>query len=248
MEFKDHFSKLAEIYAKSRPRYPDSLFDYLAAVAPGRELAWDCGTGNGQAAVSLARHFEQVWATDASPEQIEYAQPHPRVTYRVEAAEHVSVETGSCDLVTVAIAVHWFDLDLFYKEVRRVLKPGGVLAVWTYHLPVISPEIDRIVLKYYAEVLQGYWPERIHYVDKRYQTLPFPFEELSAPTFNMLADWDLDQLAGFLASWSAAKRFYDQRGYHPLDEIWESLALAWGPAANQRHVSWPLHLRVGQRG
>lgn len=139
MNFEDHFSELAQAYARYRPSYPSALFSYLASVAPGREFAWDCGTGNGQAALALAEHFDRVVATDASAAQIAHAFAHERVDYRVERAEAVSLGDGSTDLITVAIAVHWFDLEAFYREVRRVLKAKGILAVWTYHLPMIEP-------------------------------------------------------------------------------------------------------------
>ena len=181
--FEDHFSKQAREYALYRPQYPGELFDYLASISPGRQLAWDCGTGNGQAAQELARHFDRVMATDASADQIAQAAAHERIDYRVERAEAVSLEAGSVDLVTVAIAVHWFDLEAFYQHVKRILVPGGILAVWTYYYPEINPDIDRVVKYLTAEVLAGYWPERIVYVEQHYRTLPFPFAEQDAPEF-----------------------------------------------------------------
>lgn len=246
MPFQDHFSLLAARYARVRPGYPDALFDYLAGVAPGRGVAWDCGTGSGQAARGLARHFACVHATDASAEQLRHAQPHPRVDYHREAAEHVSLDAGSVDLVTSAVAAHWFDLDRFYPEVRRVLKPGGVIAVWTYHLPHVSPAVDGVVGYYYATLLAGHWPELIRYVDQRYATLPFPFDELGAPPFTMATSWTAGQLAAFLASWSAVPRYHEAKGRHPVDEIWDDLLAAWGPEAAGREVTWDLHLRVGR--
>lgn len=244
--FEDHFSAQAADYARYRPHYPPQLFEYLASVAPGRSLAWDCGTGNGQAAIALGEHFERVVATDASAEQIALAMPHARVEYRVEAAEAVSLPPHSADLVTVAIAVHWFDLDRFYDAVRRVLKPGGVLAVWTYHMLQIEPAVDAIVDHYYRDVLSGYWPDRFHYLDEQYRTLPFPFDELSPPAFEMQADWTLDEVAGFLSSWSATQRYRAQRGLHPLGLVWPELLQAWGASEQRRSVRWPLHLRVGR--
>ena len=159
--FEDHFSKQSEQYAQYRPRYPDEIYAYLASIAPGRSLAWDCGTGNGQAAIGLAKHFDKVHATDASAEQIALAYAHAKVEYRVEPAEHVSLNAFSMDLVTVAVAIHWFNFDEFYREVKRVLKPDGILAAWTYSLTEISPQIDQLIHQYYGEILAGYWPERI---------------------------------------------------------------------------------------
>jgi SAM-dependent methyltransferase len=244
--FEDHFSDQARQYAAYRPQYPGELFDYLASISPGRQLAWDCGTGSGQAARELARHFERVVATDASPEQIAQAVTNERVEYRVERAEEVSLEAGSVDLVTVATAVHWFDLEPFYRVVRRVGRSGGILAVWTYHLPLIDPTIDALLKHYYADVLAGYWPERINYLEERYRTLPFPFEELKPPEFEMRADWELDQLAGFLDSWSATQRYQKERGQHPLGVIWQELTEAWGEPGGRRIMRWRIYLRAGR--
>jgi SAM-dependent methyltransferase len=150
------------------------------------------------------------------------------------------------DLVTVAVAVHWFNFDEFYREVRRALKPGGVLAVWTYSLTEISPEIDPLVEQYYGEILKDYWPERIHYLEEKYETLPFPFEEIDPPVFAMKADWDLSQFAGFLDSWSATQRYKEQKGQHPLEQIWDELSTAWGNENQTRRVRWPLYFRIGR--
>jgi SAM-dependent methyltransferase len=244
--FEDHFSQQALDYALYRPHYPAELFAYLASLVPKQRLAWDCGTGSGQAAIQLADHFKRVVATDASAEQIAHAFAHERIEYRVEPAEQPDLEANSVDLVTVAIAVHWFDLPRFYAAVRRVTIPNGILAVWTYHAPVIEPAVDSILLHYYREVLAGYWPERWRYVDERYQTLPFPFTELTPPGFEMQAEWNLDQLVGFLSSWSASQRYQAARGQHPVSGIWPALSEAWGIPEQHRLIRWPLYLRVGR--
>jgi len=222
------------------------LFAYLASIAPARHLAWDCGTGNGQAAVGLAQHFERVVATDASAEQIELAMLHPRVEYRIARSEDVALEPGSVDLVTAAVAVHWFDLPEFYATVRRVAATGGVLAVWTYHLPVIDPAIDPLLYRYYHEIVGPYWPERLHYLEEKYVTLPFPFDEIAAPAFAVRQAWRLDRLAGFLGSWSATRRYHEERGEHPLERVWPELTGAWGDVDREWLITWPLHMRVGR--
>lgn len=244
--FEDHFSKQSQQYAQYRPQYPDELYAYLASIAPGHSLAWDCGTGNGQAAIGLAKYFDIVHATDASAEQIALAYTHDKVDYRVEPAERVSLNTASTDLVTVAVAVHWFNFDEFYREVKRVLKPGGILAVWTYYSSEISPQIDQLIFEYYAEILKDFWPERIRYLEERYQTIPFPFEEIVPPPFVMEINWNLIQLAGFLNSWSATQRYKAQKETHPLEIIWPKLTVAWGDENEARRIRWPLHFRIGK--
>jgi ubiquinone/menaquinone biosynthesis C-methylase UbiE len=244
--FEDHFSKQSEQYAQYRPNYPDEIYAYLASMAPSRSLAWDCGTGNGQAAIGLAKHFDKVHATDASAEQISLAYQHAKVDYHVEPAEHVALQDSSVDLVTVAVAIHWFNFDEFYREVKRVLKPNGILAAWTYNSLVISPEIDPLINQYYGEILAGYWPERIRYLEERYKSIPFPFEEITPPAFVMKIHWNLIQLAGFLDSWSATQRYKAQKGQHPLEFIWPDLLAAWGDENDSRLIRWPLHFRIGR--
>lgn len=244
--FEDHFSKQAKEYAHFRPQYPGELFAYLASISPSRQLAWDCGTGNGQAARELTRHFTRVIATDASADQIAQAVAHERIDYRVGRAEEVSLEDHSVDLIAGAQAVHWFDLELFYQTVRRVGSPDGIIAVWTYHLPVITPSIDQILKHYYADVLAGYWPERFHFLEDHYRTLPFPFEEIKPPEFEMQASWELDQLTGFLDTWSGTRRYQEARGQHPLNVIWQQLSESWGEPGQRRTICWPLYLRVGR--
>lgn len=197
--------------------------------------------------MALFRHnVDRVHATDASAEQISLAYPHEKVDYRVAPAEHVSLNDSTVDLVTVAVAIHWFDFDEFYREVMRVLKPDGILAAWTYSLTEISPEIDRLVNQYYGQILNGYWPARIRYLEQRYETIPFPFEEIIPPRFVMEINWNLIQFAGFLDSWSATQRYQAQKEHHPLELIWDKLAAAWGDENEPRPICWPLHFRIGR--
>jgi SAM-dependent methyltransferase len=246
MPFRDYFSSQAKDYARHRPVYPESMFDFLASLAPSRELAWDCGTGNGQAALALAGKFQRVIATDASAAQIESAFPHERIEYRVEPSEQTTILSGTVDLITVGTAVHWFDFDPFYAEVRRVGKANAVLAVWTYHLPIIGPEVDRWLERFYRETLADYWPERIRYLDQRYRTLPFPFEEIQPPYFEMEANWSLGELVGFLASWSAVRKLVEAHGEAAFDSQIDELKSVWGMKTKDRHIRWPLHFRIGK--
>jgi len=246
MDFEDHFSAHAEQYAASRPTYPATLFEYLASLAPDVDLAWDCGTGNGQAAVSLAEYFNRVIATDPSADQIENAFTHPQVEYRVEPSESTSIESNTVSLVTAGTAAHWFRFEEFYAEVRRVCKPNAVLAVWAYRLPAILPEVDRLLQHYFREILDGYWPERIKYLDERYTTLPFPFPEIDDPGFTYETGWTMYQILGFLNSWSGTRRYLSEQKAPPVDLIEEKLERAWGTPEQKRTVRWRLHLRIGR--
>jgi SAM-dependent methyltransferase len=242
--FKDHFSKQAAGYAKFRPRYPQKLFDYLGRIAPSRQLAWDCGTGNGQAAVGLASVFDRVIATDASEKQIANAQSHKIVEYRVAPAENSDIESGTIDLIMVAQALHWFDLDLFYGEAQRVLKLDGVLAASAYNLLHIEPAVDGVVNRYYYEVVGAFWPPERRLVEQ-FADLRFPFHKIDAPKFEMTADWNLDHLLGYLGTWSSTQRFIAATGADPLEQISDELRRAWGKPRQVRTVIWPLTLRVG---
>lgn len=243
--FKDHFSRHAEDYAKFRPRYPKELFGYLATVAPGKELAWDCATGNGQAAIELAELFEQVIATDASEKQVANTEAHARVEYRVAPAEESGIPSRSVDLITVAQALHWFDLSLFYAEARRVLKPGGIVAAWAYKLASVTPSIDAVVGHYYSDVVGPYWPAERRLVEK-FEELAFPFPEIATPSFEMVAEWKLGHLVGYLRTWSATQRFMAANQCDPLKSLEEDLRAAWGDAEQPRRVVWPLTVRVGK--
>ena len=244
--FRDHFSKQAERYSKHRPAYPDDLFDYLVGLAAHRELAWDCGTGNGQAAVKLAQRFDRVIATDASAEQIRHAVPSARVEYRAEPAERTSIAPGSVDLTTVGTAVHWFEFEPFYAEVRRVSREGAILAVWTYHLPSVNPALDAWLEGYFRKTLAGYWPDRIAYLDERYRTIPFPFEEVPPKQFSMTTRWDFECFEGFLASWSGTMAFCDRNGDEAFRRVMAEAAAAWGHRRTQRLITWTLYCRIGK--
>lgn len=244
--FRDHFSAHASEYARHRPTYPPELFSYLASLTPEHERAWDCGTGNGQAAIGLAPYYREVIATDASSAQIDNAPAHPKVSYRVAPAEEAGIESGSCDLVAVAQAVHWFDISRFFDEARRVLKPGGAIAVWCYTLSEISPDIDAIVKTFYYETVGPYWPDKFELVDDGYRSLAFPFEELKPPSMSIEREWNMEDMLDFIRTWSPTRRFVAANGYDPTELIVEPLTRAWGNREKRRPVRWPVHMRVGR--
>ena len=244
--FPDHFSSAAPQYARHRPDYPADLFDYLAALAPDRRRAWDCATGSGQAAVGLARLFREVIATDASAQQISQARPDTRVRYRVAAAEDSGLEAGSVDLVTVAQALHWFDRPRFWREARRVLVRGGVIAVWCYDLMRTDEEVVAVIGHFYRDVVGPYWPPERVLTEKRYRTIDFPFAEETPPPFRMEKRWSLPDLVGYLGTWSAVRRYREALGQDPIGPVSEELARVWGPPDRPRRIFWDLALRVGR--
>ncbi len=244
--FKDHFSSLATGYAAYRPEYPPELFEWLAGLCTEHELAWDCATGNGQAAKYIAKHFEYVIATDASAEQIAQAQGADNIVFRVASAEHSELKQHSVDLLVVAQAVHWFDLEKFYTEARRVLKPNGIIALITYAHHRVNAEIDVPSLHYYHDVIGNYWPSERKWVETGYRDLPFPFTEIKAPEFKLDAHWSLPHFVGYQATWSATKRYIESTGHNPIPELQAALAPLWGAPEKSRKIEWPLSLRVGR--
>jgi SAM-dependent methyltransferase len=246
-DFSDHFSSVAEAYAAARPTYPPALFDHLAGLTPSRGHAWDCAAGNGQATLALAERFAHVTATDASAAQLAQAPRHPGVTYRVGLAQESGLAGASVDLVTVAQALHWLDLSRFYEEVARVLVADGILAVWCYGLQRLDDDrVDEQLAGFYGSVVGPYWAPERTLVETGYRTVPFPFEELEAPTFEMVHEWRLSELLAYLRTWSATAAFVKARGFDPVSGLAEELAPAWGGADRPRRVRWPLSLRIGR--
>ena len=243
---KDNFSSHASTYAKFRPVYPTELYNFLFSQTQDRQLAWDCGCGNGQVAGVLAEHFEQVEATDISQKQLDEAVKKPNINYQLAPAEKVSMRDGSVDLITVAQAIHWFDFDKFYKEVYRVSKPDSVIAIWCYSLLKVNKEVDAIILHLYENTLgDKYWDAERRYVEEQYQTIPFPFDEIEAPEFAIRVSWTPDHLIGYLSSWSAVQHYIRATNTNPIEDISSALRDAWGKQ-EQQEVVFPLFTRIGK--
>lgn len=239
-----HFEAVAQGYAEFRPRYPSALFDFVTSVATRHGLAWDVGCGSGQATLDLAERFDRVIATDASEGQIARAPAHPRIEWRVAAAERSGIAPATVDLVTVAQALHWFDLDAFHREVRRVLAPGGALAAWSYMSPhVDDPALDALFQEHMYGRLGPYWPPERRLIEEGYRTIPFPFDEVPAPRFDLEARWTLAQLAGYMRSWSATGRYVDAHERDPIADFEAEAREAWGPG--ERTVRWQYAIRAG---
>ena len=244
--FKDHFSHDTRAYSRYRPGYPSALFAYLAELCPRRERAWDCGCGNGQAALGLAPWFRAVDATDPSAAQLAKAATAPNVAYSQAPAEASGLPAGAYDLIVAAQAAHWFDFDAFHAEVRRVAAPDAVIALISYHRMRISPEIDAITETFHRETLAPYWPPERAHVDAEYRTVPFPFAEIDPPAFALGAAWPLDRVMGYLGTWSAVNLYRKETGTDPLAPVGRALAALWGDPAQERAVTWPIHLRLGR--
>ena len=245
MSFKDHFSRQSAAYSRYRPAYPDRLIEFVAAQAPARRVAVDCATGNGQAAVALAGHFEAVLAVDGSPSQLSRARPHPRVQYAAAFAEQLPLRDRSVELVVAAQAAHWFDFGRFHAECRRVLAPDGIVALWTYEKFRVNDAVDAVIDDFYVNVVGDDWPPERRYVEQGYRTLPFPWRDLPAPEFELESAWELEQVMGYLATWSSVQRYKERTGLDPLPALEPRLAALWPRPAALR-LRWPIHLRIGR--
>ncbi len=241
--FKDYFSIQAEDYSVYRPEYPVELFEWLASLCPEQLLAWDCGTGNGQAAVALTHQFSYVIGTDASQAQIDSALIYPRVEYETALAEKSPLKSAAVDLITVAQALHWFDFDAFFKEVTRVAKPQAVLAFWCYGLMDISPEVDDVVSHYYHDVIGDHWPKERQHIENQYADIRVPFEPIPSPRCVLSKQWTFKHLVGYLGTWSATQRYIEQHREDPRAQIVDALKAAWG-SDETKTVNWPMTIKT----
>lgn len=225
--------------------YPARLYEFLARLTGRHDLAWDCGTGNGQAATGIAAYYDKVIATDPSARQIGNAIAHAKVEYRVEKAEHSGLADASVDLITVANALHWFDLNIFYNEVRRVAGKGAVIAAWACPTPYIEPEIDKVIFDYHDNVLNDYWMTENRLVEDKYRDIPFSFDPIATPEFTSEKMTDLNGVIGYLNTWSATQRFIERNGFNPVNEVHEKLLKLWHDGSEKKLV-WNLALKVGR--
>lgn len=244
MDTKDNFSKQASVYAQFRPHYPDEMIAYLVSFARNKGVALDVATGNGQVAQKLAAHFETVYATDISEKQLENAIKADNIIYQKEPAEQTDFKNHQFDLITVAQAIHWFNFGAFYKEVERILKPDGIFVVMGYGLFSTNPYSDKILMDYYHNIVGPYWDVERKYIDEKYETIPFPFDEIQAQKFSNHFQWTFEQLIGYLATWSATQHYKNKNGKDPVDLIHSDLKTSWDN--NDKKVTFPLLLRIGK--
>jgi ubiquinone/menaquinone biosynthesis C-methylase UbiE len=242
---KDLFSTRSDSYAKFRPSYPLELFKFLIPLVKNHSCAWDCGTGNGQVALILSDFFTEVYGTDISTSQLENAANGNNIFYSQQPAENTNFENEKFDLITVAQAIHWFDFEKFYKEVRRTLKPEGIFAVIGYGEAIIDPDTDAIMKRFHDGLLGPYWDKERKYIDEKYQTIPFPFEEIQTPEFHQLYNWDLDRFLGYVSTWSALKHYITATGIDPLQNLRKDLEAVWDVHAFKT-IIFPTLVRMGK--
>ncbi len=244
--FKDYFSTQALDYSKYRPDYPRELYDFILSEVKERKTAWDCGTGNGQAAAVLSNFFEKVFATDPSAEQLKNALQKNNIEYLIASAENSTLPEKSIDLITVAQALHWFDFSKFFAEVNRVAKPGAVIAIWSYELCKVDVATDKVFLNFYNGILGDYWaPERKH-VENAYSTIPFPFTEVKENVFYMKKQWNLQDFMGYLSTWSAVQKYIKTNGKNPLQLVEHDFISAWANPDTVKEVSFPVTVKTGR--
>jgi SAM-dependent methyltransferase len=241
---KDNFSLQSSLYVKYRPSYPLELFDFIISQVKERDTAWDCGTGNGQTAKGLSSHFNKVFATDISQKQLDNAYQAGNIFYSVQPAEKTIFFNKSIDLITVSQALHWFRFDEFYEEVKRVAKPDAILAAWTYSLLRISKEVDTLIDDLHYNTLQSYWDNERKYVDEEYRNIPFPFKKIDTPVFNIECNWGMEELEGYLNTWSGLHKFIEAKDNNPLPELMKRIRPHW--KGTQMPIHFPLHLLIGK--
>ena len=243
---KDNFSKQSDLYSRFRPGYPRLLFNFLLPLVPDKKTAWDCGTGNGQVAIKLSLYFDEVYATDLSSAQIENADKKQNIFHSVENAEETFFPDNTFDLITVAQAIHWFEFKNFYREAKRTLKPGGIIAVIGYDVFRINKKIDLYINKFYRDTTGPYWDKERKYIDEHYLTIPFPFKEIKTPDFSMDYHWEFEQVIGYLNTWSAVQHYIRRNNENPVEKFSEELKKVWGNVL-KRKVTFPVFMRTGRK-
>jgi len=243
MSKKDFFSGHAKLYATFRPTYPKELYEFIFEHVREFSTAWDCATGNGQVAQHLSQHFKKVLATDISPQQLDNAIKYDNIIYSIQPAENTDFPNQTFDLITVGQALHWFDLEKFYTEVKRVAKPNSLLAVWGYSRCTVSPEIDKHFHHFYHHIVGPYWDSARKMVEEEYRTVSFPFPEIKTPTFTIQAAWSLVQFLGYLSTWSATQKYIKANGHDPVPDILEKIKLHWNDVLT---VTFPVFLKLGR--
>ena len=243
---KDLFSKQSDLYARYRPTYPKELYEHILSFVKEKNIAWDCATGNGQAAVVLAEHFKKVIATDISASQIEKAIKKDNIEYLVCPAESTPFDDNTFDLVTVAQAYHWINWKEFKKEVVRVSKPGAIIAIWVYfrNMPG-DKKVDDAIFSFYENVTKPYWDQARKFVEEMYETVEFDYELLPVKQFETTLNWQREDMIGYISSWSAIQKYIKVKGHSPMPIIEEEINKLW-PKGEVKKVNFPIYLKLGR--
>ncbi|GAA4445815.1 class I SAM-dependent methyltransferase [Nibrella saemangeumensis] len=240
----DRFSGHADLYQQYRIDYPAELYNYLLSFVTNRQRAWDCATGNGQVAVILADYFAEVEATDISQAQLSKAVQRPNIRYQVTPAEHTPFPDQHFDLITVAQALHWFDVEAFHQEVIRVAKPGAIVAEWMYGVALVDASLDALIQDFYRNRVGPYWDPQRRHIDENYVNLPFPFADVQQRQFTIHRHWTAERFLNYLRTWSAVQNYIRQHQNDPVKYLAEELSGVWGE--EEKDVKFPVVLRVGR--
>ena len=246
MSVIDLFSDKSDLYAAARPQYPQELYEFLASCVDTRDRVWDCGAGNGQASVALAEYFNEVYATDVSDRQIANAIAKANVFYSVQPAEETNFPDAYFNAVVVAQALHWFDLDRFWSEVKRVLKKDGIFSAWGYSWLSVSSEIDLVIKEGILDIIESYWSPRIEFVRNGYRNIDFPFEPIPVPPIKMKMSWTLPELLAYMHTWSATRQCMQQQGTEFFEALSDNLLYVWGEPQEKKEIAMNFHLIAGR--
>lgn len=239
------FTQGGRAYASYRPKYPPQLSDFLASLVSTKNIVVDVGCGSGQLTALLAQHFKQVFAFDPSVEQIRYAEPGANISYQCALAESLPLASGCANLITVAQAAHWFDLPAFYNEVNRIATSNAVLALISYGVLSLEPDLDDCFQDFYHNDIYSFWPAARRLVDSGYADLDFPFIEQQAPVLSINLRWDLREFLGYVSTWSAIRHAEKLGQLDVLSKFASNLYSIWGAPEQKRTISWPINMRIG---
>lgn len=240
---KDRFSNHAKQYAIFRPTYPKELYDCIFSHVKKFDTAWDCGTGNGQVARDLSTRFKVVEATDISEQQLANAYKAENIFY-TKADEKTNFSDAHFDLITVAQAIHWFNISEFFKEAKRVAKKDAIIAVWGYSLPTLNPEVDKRLQEFYSKVVGPYWDKERRLIDAQYKTILFPCSEIRTPEFSLSLEWSLEEFQGYLSTWSSVQKYIQANQINPVESFMKEVLPLW--KSDRQNINFPLFLRLGK--
>lgn len=247
MEYRDLFNINSELYSKARPQYPRELYEYLNSICSEHKLAWDCACGNGQVSKDLIKYFEKVYATDISENQIKNAPKIEGVEFLVQSSELTDFKDNSFDLICVAQALHWFDYDKFWPEVKRILKKEGIFAAFGYSWFSIEENIDLIIKEEVLEKINDYWAPQNKILWEHYRKISFPFIKLDTPNIEMVVEYDLNELFAYMQSWSATRLYIEKNGYDFYFKAYEKVKEIWGEQADKKKIKMDFCLLVGKK-